>query len=82
MATLIGWTSYFSRKRRPGRLPADLRSESESNPLIAHANLLFGFVASGRDTLHCLADLGVDDALLICPFDDPGQLEGIRALYP
>ncbi len=27
-----------------------------------------------------LADTGIDDALIVCPFDDPSQLETIRGL--
>jgi alkanesulfonate monooxygenase SsuD/methylene tetrahydromethanopterin reductase-like flavin-dependent oxidoreductase (luciferase family) len=38
--------------------------------------------AEARERLKKLADLGVDDALLVVPFDDPGQLEAIRSLHP
>lgn len=33
-----------------------------------------------RDRLRRITDLGFDDALLVCPADDPGQLETIRNL--
>jgi alkanesulfonate monooxygenase SsuD/methylene tetrahydromethanopterin reductase-like flavin-dependent oxidoreductase (luciferase family) len=33
-----------------------------------------------RERLRRLADLGIDDALLVCPYDDPGQLETIAGL--
>jgi hypothetical protein len=36
--------------------------------------------AEARARLQRLADLGVDDALLVVPEDDPGQLETIRGL--
>ena len=37
--------------------------------------------AQPRDRLKRLADMGIDDALVVCPFDDPMQLEAIRALF-
>lgn len=37
--------------------------------------------AEARDRLKKLEQLGVDDALLVAPFDDPGQLETIRGLF-
>ncbi len=33
-----------------------------------------------RDRLNRLEDLGIDDALLVCPWDDPSQLETIAGL--
>ena len=33
-----------------------------------------------RDRLRRLEDLGFDDVALVCPMDDPGQLETIRTL--
>ena len=36
--------------------------------------------AEARERLQRLADLGVDDALLVVPDDDPHQLEAIRGL--
>ena len=36
--------------------------------------------AEARDRLQRLRDIGFDDALLVCPADDPAQLESIRAL--
>lgn len=35
-----------------------------------------------RDRLNRLEDLGLDDALLICPWNDPGQLEAMASLRP
>jgi hypothetical protein len=59
----------------------DLRPDAPANPMFAHANVsIQGSAAVGRDTLKRLVDLGFDDALLICPFDDPDQLEAIRGL--
>jgi hypothetical protein len=34
--------------------------------------------AEARDRLQRLADTGIDDALMVCPFEDPSQLETIR----
>ncbi len=59
----------------------DLRPNPAVNPLAHHVNLSIHSSATGRDMLRRLADIGIDDALLICPFDDPGQLEAIRALH-
>ncbi|HUB46237.1 MAG TPA: hypothetical protein VMB73_14730, partial [Acetobacteraceae bacterium] len=36
--------------------------------------------AEARDRLRRLQDIGFDDALLVCPTDDPAQLETIRTL--
>jgi alkanesulfonate monooxygenase SsuD/methylene tetrahydromethanopterin reductase-like flavin-dependent oxidoreductase (luciferase family) len=36
--------------------------------------------AVARERLQRLRDLGFDDALLVCPLDDPDQLEAIRTL--
>lgn len=41
---------------------------------------LFCPPAEARDRLRRLEDLGLDDALLVCPSDDPGQLETIAGL--
>ncbi len=38
--------------------------------------------AEAKDRLKRLEQTGLDDALLVCPFDDPNQLEAIRALVP
>ena len=38
---------------------------------------LFCPPAEARDRLRRLQDMGLDDALLVCPSDDPGQLETI-----
>jgi len=53
-------------------------------PLSGH-NLTISLLctpAEAKDRLKRLEGLGVDDALLVCPFDDPGQLEMIRSLHP
>jgi alkanesulfonate monooxygenase SsuD/methylene tetrahydromethanopterin reductase-like flavin-dependent oxidoreductase (luciferase family) len=36
--------------------------------------------AEARERLRRLEDFGIDDALLVCPSDDPGQLEAIAEL--
>jgi alkanesulfonate monooxygenase SsuD/methylene tetrahydromethanopterin reductase-like flavin-dependent oxidoreductase (luciferase family) len=36
--------------------------------------------AEARERLRRMEGLGLDDVLLVCPFDDPEQLEMIRAL--
>jgi alkanesulfonate monooxygenase SsuD/methylene tetrahydromethanopterin reductase-like flavin-dependent oxidoreductase (luciferase family) len=41
---------------------------------------LFCAPREAQDRLKRMADLGVDDALLVCPWDDPGQLEVMAAL--
>jgi alkanesulfonate monooxygenase SsuD/methylene tetrahydromethanopterin reductase-like flavin-dependent oxidoreductase (luciferase family) len=41
---------------------------------------LFCPPAEAKDRLNRLEDLGVDDALLVVPPDDPGQLEAVAAL--
>jgi alkanesulfonate monooxygenase SsuD/methylene tetrahydromethanopterin reductase-like flavin-dependent oxidoreductase (luciferase family) len=59
----------------------DLRPEPALNPMIANAKIsLICTPAEARDRLRRLQDLGLDDALLVCPFDAPEQLEAIRAL--
>jgi len=59
----------------------DLRPEPTPHPIAGHAKIgLFCSPAEARERLARLAALGVDDALLICPDDDPGQLETIRTL--
>jgi alkanesulfonate monooxygenase SsuD/methylene tetrahydromethanopterin reductase-like flavin-dependent oxidoreductase (luciferase family) len=60
----------------------DLRALPTPHPSAGHAKI--GLVCSpseARDRLARLASLGVDDALLICPEDDPGQLDAIRTLF-
>jgi hypothetical protein len=36
--------------------------------------------AEARERLKRMEGLGLDDVLLVCPFEDPDQLEMIRAL--
>lgn len=38
--------------------------------------------AEARERLKRLEGMGIDDALLVCPYGDPGQLEAIRSLLP
>jgi alkanesulfonate monooxygenase SsuD/methylene tetrahydromethanopterin reductase-like flavin-dependent oxidoreductase (luciferase family) len=49
---------------------------------IAHAPKISLFCSprEARDRLRRLEDMGLDDALLVCPADDPGQLETIAEL--
>ncbi|MBS0558840.1 MAG: LLM class flavin-dependent oxidoreductase [Proteobacteria bacterium] len=59
----------------------DLRPVPTPHPIAGHAKIgLFCSPEEARERLARLAALGVDDALLICPDDDPGQLETIRTL--
>jgi hypothetical protein len=37
-------------------------------------------VNEAKERLKRIEQLGVDDALLVCPSGDPGQLEAMRAL--
>jgi alkanesulfonate monooxygenase SsuD/methylene tetrahydromethanopterin reductase-like flavin-dependent oxidoreductase (luciferase family) len=61
----------------------DLRPEPVVPALIGRAKIkLICNPAEARDRLTRLADMGVDDALVICPFDQPEQLEQIRDLAP
>jgi alkanesulfonate monooxygenase SsuD/methylene tetrahydromethanopterin reductase-like flavin-dependent oxidoreductase (luciferase family) len=55
-----------------------------SNAPIAHPPKinLYCTPAEAKDRLKRVADLGVDDALLVVPFDDPDQLETMRGLWP
>src|SRR5262249_43953480 len=53
----------------PMELPFQLKIDLRCSP------------ADAKARLRRLADTGVDDALLVCPFGDPGQLERIRDLY-
>jgi alkanesulfonate monooxygenase SsuD/methylene tetrahydromethanopterin reductase-like flavin-dependent oxidoreductase (luciferase family) len=60
---------------------ADLRPEPAIHPLIAGSRItLVCSPAEARERLERLADLGVDDVLLVPPFDNPAQLEALRAL--
>lgn len=61
---------------------ADLR-ERPAAPL-AGRDLTISLLCSSaeaRDRLKRLEQLGIDDALLVAPFDDPAQLETIRELH-
>lgn len=59
----------------------DLRPDAPPPPISHTLNLsLFCPPAEARARLRRLADLGVDDALLVVPDDDPGQLEAIAGL--
>lgn len=60
---------------------ADFRKEQNLTPMIEHARIsMINGEAKARETLKRLGDLGVDDALVVCPFDSPEQLETIRGL--
>ncbi len=61
----------------------DLRPQAVRHPLIERAKInLVCDPGEARERLARIADSGVDDVLLICPFDDPGQLEQVRELAP
>jgi alkanesulfonate monooxygenase SsuD/methylene tetrahydromethanopterin reductase-like flavin-dependent oxidoreductase (luciferase family) len=59
----------------------DFREVRADLPM-AHVPKITLFCSPGeaRERLKRLADLGVDDALLVCPPDDPGQLEVMAGL--
>ena len=61
---------------------ADFREKPEESPIgrPLTISLIGQSPADARDRLKRLADMGVDDALIVCPFDDPAQLETIRGL--
>ena len=61
---------------------ADFRPDPEESPIGRPLTIsLVGQTPAGaRDTLKRLADIGIDDALVVCPFEDPSQLEIIRGL--
>ncbi len=61
---------------------ADFREHPEGSPvgLPLTISLIGQSPAEARIRLKRLADMGIDDALVVCPFDDPSQLETIRAL--
>jgi hypothetical protein len=59
----------------------DIRAEPEPNPTAARAKIsLYCPPAEARDRLRRLEQLGFDDALLVCPFNAPEQLETLRTL--
>ncbi len=61
---------------------ADFRPNPEGSPIGRPLTIsLIGMSPAGaRDTLKRLSDMGIDDALIVCPFEDPAQLEIIRGL--
>ena len=61
---------------------ADFRPNPDGAPVPHHLNIsLIGLSpAEARDRLKRLADMGIDDALIVCPFEDLSQLEIIRGL--
>ncbi|MFO1028203.1 MAG: LLM class flavin-dependent oxidoreductase [Acetobacteraceae bacterium] len=60
---------------------ADFRATPGNLPMAHVPKIsLFCSPAEARDRLRRLEDLGLDDALLVCPSDDPGQLETIAGL--
>jgi alkanesulfonate monooxygenase SsuD/methylene tetrahydromethanopterin reductase-like flavin-dependent oxidoreductase (luciferase family) len=59
----------------------DLRDKPAPNSTAAKAKVsLYCPPAEARDRLQRLEQLGFDDALLVCPFDAPQQLETLRSL--
>ena len=59
----------------------DLRPEPSSTDRLGHVKIsLICSPAEARERLKRMEQLGLDDVLLGCPFDDPDQLEMIRAL--
>ena len=61
----------------------DLRPQPVAHPLIEQAKInLVCDPDEARERLADIADSGIDDVLLICPFDDPNQLEQLRRLVP
>ena len=62
---------------------ADFRDDNPQGSPIGRPlsiSLIGQSVAGAREKLKRLADMGIDDALIVCPFDDPSQLETIRGL--
>jgi hypothetical protein len=60
---------------------ADFRENPEGSPIGRPLTIsLICSPAEARERLKRLADTGVDDALVVCPFEDPAQLETIRGL--
>lgn len=61
----------------------DLRPEPENLPMIGRSKInLCCPPAEAARRLKRIEGLGVDDALLVIPFDQPQQLEQARELYP
>jgi alkanesulfonate monooxygenase SsuD/methylene tetrahydromethanopterin reductase-like flavin-dependent oxidoreductase (luciferase family) len=61
---------------------ADFRPNADGSPIGRPLTIsLIGDTPSeAKARLKRLADMGVDDALIVCPFEDPSQLETIRGL--
>ena len=61
---------------------ADFRENPEGSPIgrPLTISLIGETPAQAREKLKRLADMGIDDALVVCPFEDPSQLETIRGL--
>ena len=61
---------------------ADFRENATGSPIgrPLTISLVGQSPAEARAQLRRLADTGVDDALIVCPFEDPSQLETIRGL--
>lgn len=61
---------------------ADFRANPEGSPIgrPMTISLIGQSVTEAKSRLKRLADMGIDDALVVCPFDDPSQLETIRGL--
>jgi len=61
---------------------ADFRENAAGSPIGRPLTISLVGQSPGeaRDQLRRLADTGIDDALIVCPFDDPSQLETIRGL--
>jgi alkanesulfonate monooxygenase SsuD/methylene tetrahydromethanopterin reductase-like flavin-dependent oxidoreductase (luciferase family) len=61
---------------------ADFRKNAEGSPIgrPLTISLVGQSPAEAKAQLRRLADTGIDDALIVCPFDDPEQLETIRGL--
>jgi alkanesulfonate monooxygenase SsuD/methylene tetrahydromethanopterin reductase-like flavin-dependent oxidoreductase (luciferase family) len=59
----------------------DLRDRPPPLPLAVSPKIsLLCSPPEARERLRRLRDIGVDDALLVCPWDDPGQLEAMAGL--
>jgi len=60
---------------------ADFRANPVGSPIGRPLTIsLICSPAEARERLKRLADMGIDDALVVCPFEDPTQLEIIRGL--
>lgn len=83
-----GIAAYRTAAGKGGRMVlanlfTDLRPEPENLPMIGRSKInLCCPPAEAAERLQRIADLGVDDALLVLPFDQPQQLEQARGLYP